>query len=97
MRSLSLSIQSKLFLLVRNKGMIEPKKLQETLAKTFENRGTTLSTLQFDTVGLKSLQQLWKAHFNGLGDAAQELGLPENIEAVIDEINQGIASQSSFK
>jgi predicted nucleotidyltransferase component of viral defense system len=43
-----------LLLLVRSKGLTEPKKLREALSKTFENRGTPLSTIQFDATGLKS-------------------------------------------
>ncbi len=82
-----------LLLLVRSKGLIESKKLKEDMAKTFKNRGTSLSLIQFDSAGLKSLQQLWTAHLNGLGDIAKELVLPKNIEEVIDEINLGIVSQ----
>ena len=78
-----------LFLLVHSKGLIESKKLKEALTKTFENRGTTLGTIHFDSAGLKSLQQLWTAHLHGLGDIAKDLALPKNIETVIDEINQG--------
>ena len=78
-----------LFLLVRSNGLIEPKKLKEALAKTFKNRGTTLSAIQFDSTGLKSLQQLWTAHLHGLGDIAKDLALPKSIETVIEEINRG--------
>lgn len=81
-----------LILLLRSKGMIESKKLREALTKTFENRGTALSAIQFDTIGLKSLQQLWTAHLNGLGDISKELALPIDIEAVIEEINHGVSS-----
>lgn len=82
-----------LLLLVRSKGLIKSKKLKEAIEKTFKNRGTSPSLIQFDSAGLKSLQQLWTAHLNGLGDIAKELVLPKNIEEVIDEINFGIASQ----
>ena len=82
-----------LLLLVRSKLLIESKKLKEALVKTIKNRGTALSAIQFDYAGLKSLQLLWTAHFNGLGDIAKELVLPKNLEEVIDEINLGIASQ----
>jgi hypothetical protein len=81
-----------LLLLVRSKGIIESKKLKDALAKTFKNRGTTLSAIQFDSAGLKSLQQLWTAHLNGLGDITKELALPQNIEAIIEEINHGVES-----
>lgn len=79
-----------LLLLVRSKGLIESKKFKDALAKTFKNRGTTLSAIQFDSAGLKSLQQLWTAHLNGLGDITKELALPQNIEATIEEINHGV-------
>lgn len=78
-----------LLLLVRSKGLIRSSKLKEALTKTFENRGTALGTIHFDSAGLKSLQQLWTAHLHGLGDIAKDLALPKNIEEVIDEINQG--------
>jgi len=81
-----------LLLLIRSKGLTKPKKLRAALSKTFENRGTSLSAIQFDAVGLKSLQQLWTAHLHGLGDIAKELALPKNIEAVIEEINDGLES-----
>jgi hypothetical protein len=79
-----------LLLLVRSTGLIELKKLKESVIKTFENRGTSLSTIQFDRTGLKSLQQLWAAHLHGLGDIAKELALPKDIETVIEEINDGM-------
>ncbi len=78
-----------LFLLVHSKGLIESKKLKEAVTKTFKNRGTTLSAIQFDSTGLKSLQQLWAAHLDGLGDIAKDLALPKSIETVIEEINRG--------
>jgi len=83
-----------LLLLVRSKALLESKKLKEALAKTFENRGTTLSAIQFDAGGLKSLQKLWTAHLHGLGDIAKELALPKDIETVIEEINHRIKSFS---
>lgn len=78
-----------LFFLVQSKGLIESNKLKEALSKTFKNRGTALSAIQFDSAGLKSLQQLWTAHLHGLGDIAKDLALPKNIETVIEEINRG--------
>jgi hypothetical protein len=81
-----------LLLLVRTKKLLEPKKLKEALTKTFENRGTSLSVIQFDANGLKLLQKLWTAHLHGLGDIAKELVLPKDIETVIEEINYGMKS-----
>lgn len=79
-----------LLLLVRDKKIIDSKKLKGALAKTFENRVTTLSFIQFDPTELKSLQQLWMAHLHGVGDIAKNLDLPKDIETVIKEINQGV-------
>lgn len=79
-----------LLLLVRSEEIIESKKLKSALAKTFENRGTTLSSIQFDATGLKSLQQLWTAHLHGLGDITKDLDLPKSIETAIEEINHGV-------
>ena len=76
-----------LLLLASSKWLTDSKKLRESLSKTCENRGTPLAAIQFDTAGLKSLQQLWTAHLHGLGDIAKELGLPNDIETVIEEIN----------
>lgn len=81
-----------LLLLVRSKGLIRSSKLKEALIKTFENRGTALGTIHFDSAGLKSLQQLWTAHLHGLGDIAKDLDLPKDIETVIEEINYGLRS-----
>ncbi len=82
-----------LLLLVRSKGLLNQKKLKEALENTFTNRGTSLSTVQFDASGIQTLQQFWSAHLHGLGDIAKELILPQNIEAVIEEINQGVIAQ----
>lgn len=79
-----------LLLLVRSKGLIESKKLKEALAKTFKNRGTALGAIHFDSAGLESLQQLWRAHLHGLGDIAKDLALPSAIETLIEEINHGL-------
>lgn len=79
-----------LLLLIRSKGPIESKKLREVLFKTFKNRGTLLSAIQFDVVGLKSLQKLWIAHLHGLGSIAKELSLPNDIAIVIGEINRDL-------
>ncbi len=79
-----------LLLLVRSKGLIDSKKLKDAVAKTFKNRGTPLTIIQFDSAGLKSLRQLWAAHLRGLGDISKELALPKDIETVIEDINQGV-------
>jgi predicted nucleotidyltransferase component of viral defense system len=80
-----------LLLLIRDERLQTSKKLHENLQKTFENRGTILKSIQFDEAGHKTLQQLWTAHLQGLGDVAKELDLPENIKEVIGILNTGIS------
>jgi len=82
-----------LLLMMRSNRLIESKKLKETVTKTFKNRGTSLSAIQFDHAGLKSLRKLWTAHLHSLGDIATELALPKDIETVINEINDGLRFQ----
>lgn len=84
-----------LFLLVRGKSLMNSKKLQESMAKTFANRGTVLRPIQFNKSGYSALQRLWAAHLHGLGDIAKELDLPENITEAINVINSGIRSHFS--
>lgn len=79
-----------LLLLLRNTSLKASEKLHENVRKTFENRGTPLTLIDFDEAGLKALQQLWSAHLRGLGDIAKELHLPEKISTVIDTINSNI-------
>lgn len=80
-----------LLLLLRNKSLQSSTKLHENIQKTFENRGTTLKHIQFDETGHKTLQQLWTAHLQGLGDLARELDLPKNIKEVIEILNTSIS------
>ena len=83
-----------LLLLLRDESLQTSKKLHENIQKTFENRGTILKPIQFDEAGHKTLQQLWTAHLQGLGDVAKELDLPENINEVIGILNGGISHLS---
>jgi predicted nucleotidyltransferase component of viral defense system len=80
-----------LILLIRNEGMLSLDKLEEAVVSTFSNRGTVLRPIEFDEVALKGIQELWTAHFYGLGDNASALDLPADIEAVIEEINRRVA------
>lgn len=68
--------------------LIDPIKLKKAISETFANRGTPLTLIQFEPTKLRSLQQLWTAHFSGLGDIAKNLKLPEDIGEVIEKINQ---------
>lgn len=76
-----------LFLLVHEKNLINREKLSLFIENTFRNRGTSVHFIRFNAVDLITLQRLWRAHYRGLGKTAEELGLPEEIETVIFEIN----------
>lgn len=80
-----------LFLLA-NSQLLDLKKLKKAIFQTFSNRGTSLTLIHFDQDGIKTLQKLWTAHLQGLGDLAQELGLPNSIEKLIEQINKGLGS-----
>ncbi len=77
-----------LLLLAREPHMINLNKLQVSLKNTFSNRGTTLELIDFKTDELKPIQKLWVGHIKNLGNAAQKLKLPENIQDVIIELNK---------
>ncbi|NGX51516.1 MAG: hypothetical protein K1060chlam2_01385 [Chlamydiae bacterium] len=81
-----------LFLLVREKELINLTKLKEAISNTFINRGTPLAIIQFDVLGIKTLQELWTAHVSGLGATAKKLELPQDFAAVIKAINTTIES-----
>lgn len=76
-----------LFLLVREKELLDRQKLQVSLSQTFHNRGTSLAPIAFEDEGLSKLQSLWTAHLSGLGDIAHNLVLPHEIGLVISTIN----------
>ena len=79
-----------LLLLLREKKLINPKKLGITIFNTFQKRNTTASLIKFKKEELKTLQNLWEKHLKNLSDMAQELNLPKNILIVIEEINNFI-------
>lgn len=81
-----------LLLLVRGRELINLKKLKKAVSNTFANRETPLAFIRFDNVGFETLQRLWTAHLRGLGDIAEELKLPKDIETAVDEINAVAAS-----
>jgi hypothetical protein len=76
-----------LILLLRNKEILNLDKLSEAIGSTFSNRGTLFRPISFDEGARKALQSLWTAHMNGLGDLAQDLKLPKDLSALIEEIN----------
>ena len=77
-----------LVFLVRNKNALNVDLLKKSLVNTLSHRGTPLQLIQFDEMGYKALDKLWRAHCHGLGDGVKDFGLPLEIEMVIDEINQ---------
>lgn len=84
-----------LFLLCRESKLIDKSRLQENITQTFQNRGTTFSTLiQFQPDELSRMQILWSGHLRVLGDARSEsLALPKDIVKVIQDLNQWLDGQ----
>jgi len=81
-----------LILIIRNEGMLNIDKLKGAVASTFSNRGTSLRPIEFEESALNTLQRLWTAHLRGLGDNAQDFNLPQEIAAVIEEVNKYVAA-----
>lgn len=86
-----------LLLLIRNEGMLDLAKLREAVANTFSHRGTTLRSIEFDEPSLKAIQKLWTGHLKNLGDNARSFDLPQDISALIEEINKYIALMIEVK
>ena len=61
--------------------------LKASINNTFSRRETPYKKVLFDKDSLNSLQKLWVAHRSNLGNIAEELFLPKNINDVISEIN----------
>jgi predicted nucleotidyltransferase component of viral defense system len=77
-----------LLLLCREKGLLENKELLEAIHATFKNRNTGLNLpIQFDALGMQSLQKFWAEHLHTLGVFTEKLNLPNEIIDVIQEIN----------
>lgn len=78
-------------LMIREKDLLDIKKLKATVKATFENRGTPYKIpIAFDAAGMTTLQTLWAAHRNGL--SAFKDKLPEQIVAVLNELNTWLNS-----
>ena len=77
-----------LLLLAREPHMINLNNLQVSRKNPFSNRGTTLQLIDFKTDKLKPMHKLWVPYIKDLGQAAQKLQLPENIQDVIIELNK---------
>ena len=76
-----------LYLLVHSEGIVNEERLRGAIENTFQNRGTTVQPILFTEGDLEALQSLWRSHYQGLGKVGEDLGLPQNIEEVISEIN----------
>ncbi len=76
-----------IFLMQRQRELLDIKKLREAIQRTFENRGTSLRKIQFDLKGMETIQGYWKFHCQDLGVIAEELGIPQEVKQVIEEIN----------
>jgi predicted nucleotidyltransferase component of viral defense system len=77
-----------LVLLCREKELLKPSKLKMEIDNTFQNRTTQKDfPITFSTDDYNQLQRLWTAHRNGLGDIAGNLGLPQTVHNLVDEVN----------
>jgi predicted nucleotidyltransferase component of viral defense system len=82
-----------LYLLSHTEGLIDSKKLRESIDKTFKTRNTSLIVpIQFNKEEISFLQRLWSAHYRGLGSIATELKLPLDIIVVIIKLNNWLKS-----
>ncbi|MGE0198535.1 MAG: nucleotidyl transferase AbiEii/AbiGii toxin family protein [Simkaniaceae bacterium] len=80
-----------LLLLIRDSQLINFNKLHEAIKQTFYHRGTPFELIDFSKQGLKPLDKLWQAHLKNLGNVAEGLNLPRNIQDAIIEINQALS------
>ncbi len=76
-----------LILLIHNKTLLSSEKLHSAIIQTFSNRETELKLITLDEIAIATLQRLWSAHLNALGDYSELLRLPTQISGVIEEIN----------
>lgn len=83
-----------LLLLCRESELIDKDRLKNNIVQTFQNRGTVFSVpIQFQSDELERIQLLWSGHLRVLGASrTQLLGLPEDIETVIDDLNQWLSA-----
>ncbi|WP_298626752.1 nucleotidyl transferase AbiEii/AbiGii toxin family protein [uncultured Legionella sp.] len=79
-----------LLLLCRENELLDKAHLKGNIVKTFQNRGTVFSIpIQFLPDELERMQLLWSGHLRALGvHRTQLLGLPEDLEMVISELNK---------
>jgi hypothetical protein len=77
-----------LFLISREKDLLNLGKLRGDIHKTFENRGTQkVLPLNFAEKDLQAMQRLWSAHLRGLGPVARSIHLPERMDELVQSLN----------
>jgi predicted nucleotidyltransferase component of viral defense system len=81
-----------LLILIRKKDYINFSELSKAIERTFKNRKTEYTLIDFDEDDMALLQKLWHAHLKNLGNIAQELKLPEKIIDSIVEINNYLST-----
>lgn len=75
-----------LILLIQAEGMVNQNTLRKAILATFTHRSTSFRPIEFDSLGIQTLQKLWAAHLKGLGE--HDLLLPLEISLIIQQINQ---------
>lgn len=84
-----------LVLLCRQPDLLDTSKLKKDITETFQNRNTPLDLpVDFSEDAYAQLQTLWVAHLRVLGDIAEALQLPDQIEVVLTEINAWLSANA---
>lgn len=85
-----------LLLLCREDELLDKALLKDNIDQTFQNRGTVFSIpVRFQSDELERMQRLWAGHLRALGTPrTQMLGLPEDIDTVINDLNQWLLTIS---
>ena len=77
-----------LFILCREKSLLDISKVKNDIDKTFHHRNTKKDLpVKFDAGDLIAMQVLWAAHLRRLGKIVKELSIPNSLESVVTEIN----------
>ncbi|MGE9743730.1 nucleotidyl transferase AbiEii/AbiGii toxin family protein [Bdellovibrio bacteriovorus] len=80
-------------LIIRSGHLPEGSEVKSAVEATFSNRKTDLQfPISFDEDETRGLQRLWAAHLKKLGARAKALGLPEEIQVVISDLNKWVAA-----
>jgi predicted nucleotidyltransferase component of viral defense system len=80
-------------LMIRENGLLDPKKATAAISSTFGHRGTKyLVPIEFDASGMATLQGLWGRHLTGLGAFREKLKLPDKMGDALAELNRWLTS-----